>query len=127
MPETDARTVPQNISDLHDAWRKWSSIWNTTNLSAGILSTATATIVAANTAHHFLPRGCSTTLAVIAAVLTFVVGTLSAQVKGASFETAGRELEKAMFLYRNDASVTVSDLGKAAARGIDILNSSKKP
>ena len=61
-------------------------------------------------------------LATSAAVLTFLVNSLSAQAKGAVFETAARELEKAVAAYETNDAVTVADLGEAEKRGIDILN-----
>ncbi len=126
MTEATTRDTPERVAKLYRAWRKWSYRWNSTYIVVGVAATSVATLVAANTTKQFLTPTWSVIIAVGSAVLSFLVNTLGAQLKGAAFETAARELEKAMVGYETDQSVSVVELGKAAQRGIDILNSAKK-
>ncbi len=50
---------------------------------------------------------------------------MAAQDRAKTLEQAAWELEKAMALYRSDPAIPVSELGKAEARGVDILRSGK--
>ena len=85
-----------------------------------------AALVAANTKVHFFTEPWDWIVAAVAALLTFVVNTLSAQAEGAAFESAARELEKAIAGYETDPTVTETDLGKSVQKGIDILNQVKR-
>jgi len=116
------RRVPARTLEKWEAWRYWSSYWTWIYVSVGSLSSILSTLVAANTKKPFLPDYVGVGIACSAAVLTFVISALSAQSKAAAFETAGRELEKAVAAYETDLSVTEKSLGDAEQKGIDILN-----
>lgn len=92
------------------------------HIIVGGLSAGIAALVAANTKGKFIPEPWDWIIAVAAAVLTFMVNGLAAQAKGAAFETAGRELEKAMVDYEMKPTTTEADLADAEKRGVDILN-----
>jgi hypothetical protein len=105
----------------------WSARWNTAYIIIGGGSSALATIVAANTKAHFFLYPYDIILAVCAALLTFLINAQAAQSKGSAFETAARELKKAIAGYETDVAITVADLGKAQQRGINLLNRLKAP
>jgi len=65
-------------------------------------------------------------MASLAAGLSFLVTTMRAQERARQLECAAWELEAAMAIYRNDESVPLAALGKAEARGIDILKGEKQ-
>ena len=60
-------------------------------------------------------------MAAFAAELSFLVTTMGAQERANTLERAAWELEAAMALYRTDDQMLLSELGKAEARGVDIL------
>jgi len=64
-------------------------------------------------------------MAAFAAGLSFLVTTMGAQKRARLLEGAAWELEAAMALYRSDSQIRASELGKAEARGIDILKGAK--
>jgi hypothetical protein len=115
--------VPGEVTEKMLAWRKWRSFWNSLHFGFGFLSAALSAVVAANTKQAFLPPNWSVGAAAVAAGLTFLITALSASAKGAAFETAAREIEKAIALFRGGAAMT--SLYEAEARGIDILNKLK--
>jgi hypothetical protein len=116
------RIAPARTLQKWKVWKCWSSTWNGTYIAVGGASTALATIVAANTKAHFFDPPYDVILAAGAAMFTFLVNALGAQAKGSAFETAARELEKAITGYETNAAVTEVQLGEAEQRGIDILN-----
>jgi hypothetical protein len=116
------RVAPERTLKKWDAWRNWSTFWNWTNILVGGSAAGLAALVAANTKAHFFGEPWDWIVAAITAVLSFLVSTLAAQAKGAAFETAARELEKAITGYEMDATASVVELGKAEQRGVDILN-----
>jgi hypothetical protein len=122
VPPTITRQAPERTLEKWKAWRNWSSRWTWIYVLVGSLSSISSTLVAANTKTPFLPPWVGVTIACGAAVLTFVVNALSAQSKGAAFETAGRELEKAIAAYESDPTISEKFLGDAEQKGIDILN-----
>jgi len=99
--------------------------WKTAHYLAGFLSTVLATIIAINTKTAFLNSTSALAIASLAAGLAFLVTTMGAQERVRLLERAAWELEAAMAIYRNDGSVPLSELGKAEARGIDILKGGK--
>lgn len=122
MPISDDQ-VPQDILEKMLAWRKWRSFWNWVHFGLGSIGVALSTVVAANTNKAFLCPGWSVTIAVAAAVFAFLINALSAAAKAASFETASREIEKAIALFKGGCEEKT--LYEAEARGIDILNKIK--
>jgi glucan phosphoethanolaminetransferase (alkaline phosphatase superfamily) len=116
------RQAPARTIEKWNAWKFWSSYWTWTYVLVGSLSSIVSVLVAANTKTPFLPTYVGVAVACSAAVLTFVVNALSAQSKAAAFETAGRELEKAIAAYESDPALAEKTLGDAEQRGIDILN-----
>ena len=122
MSSLDA-DVPTEIVEKMLAWRKWHSFWNWIHFGLGFLSAALSSVVAVNAKQHFLAPDYSVGAAAVAAGLTFLVTGLSASAKGAAFETAAREIERAIALFRGGAAKT--SLYEAEARGIDILNKLK--
>jgi hypothetical protein len=112
--------IPPDITDKMTAWRKWSSRWNWMHYGLGFLSAMLSAIVAANTKHAFLPTEYAVGAAAVAAGFTFLITALSASAKGAAFETAAREIEKAISHFRGGKEKTI--LYDAEVRGIDILN-----
>ncbi len=121
-PPVPTRTAPQRTLEKWKAWKFWSNYWSVLYISVGSLSSIVATLVAANTKTPFLPSSVGIGIACLAAVLTFVVNALSAHSKSAAFETAGRELEKAIAAYESNPAILPESLGDAEQRGIDILN-----
>jgi hypothetical protein len=121
------RQVPQHTIEKWNAWRKWSARWNFLFYSVGSIQVALSVLVAVNTKQEkpIFPDPWNWVLAVAAAVFAFLVAALGAQAKGAAFETAGREIEKAVAAYETNPQVTDQDLGNAVLRGIDILNKLK--
>jgi hypothetical protein len=115
--------VPFEITEKMIAWRKWRSVWNWAHFGLGFLSAALSVIVATNVKQQFLPVEWAVAAAAVAAGLTFLVTALSASAKGAAFETAAREIEKSIALFRGGAAK--ASLYDAEARGIDILNKLK--
>jgi hypothetical protein len=99
--------------------------WKTAHYVAGFLSTVLATVVAINTKASFLTSTSALLIASLAAGLSFLVTTMGAQERVRMLERAAWELEAAMARYRSDASVPVSELGKAEERGIKILMGDK--
>jgi hypothetical protein len=73
----------------------------------------------------FLDSTSALVIASLAAGLSFMVTTMGAQDRVRLLERAAWELEAAMALYRSDASVPLSELGKAEARGVAILKGEK--
>jgi hypothetical protein len=118
------RAVPAETTEKMKIWRFWSSVWNWLYIAIGVCSAGIASLVAANAKAHFWGAPWDWILATIAAALTFLITTLRAQAKAAGFELAARELEKEIAVYKTDVSITDAELGKAEARGIDILNKS---
>lgn len=116
------RTAPDRSIEKWRVWRRWSSRWNWIYIITGGGSSALATLVAANTKAGFFGEPWNWIIASIAAFLSFLVTGLAAQAKSSSFETAARELEKAITSFETDPTVTEVDLGVAEKRGIDILN-----
>jgi hypothetical protein len=116
------RIAPARTLRKWKVWRCWSSTWNWTYIIVGGSSIVLASVVAANTKAHFLDAPCDVIVAAGAAVFTFLVNALGAQAKGSAFETAARELEKAIAGYETNSAVTEVQLGEAEQRGIDILN-----
>jgi hypothetical protein len=108
-----------------DVWRFYARVWGIVFWIVGGAQAALAVLVAVNTKQGIWTGSIAWILAVAAAVLSFLVGAFGAQAKAAAFETAARELEKAIVRYETDDSVTEIDLGKAEQRGIDILNRMK--
>jgi hypothetical protein len=125
MSGDQTRTIPPST---HRKWRTWrnSSIgWKTAHYVAGFSSTVLATVVAINTKTSFLNSTSALLVASLAAGLSFLVTTMGAQGRVRQLESAAWELEAAMAIYRSDDSVPLSELGRAEARGIDILKGGK--
>jgi hypothetical protein len=104
------------------AWRAWRSIWSWGNVLLGGASTALAAVVAANTKAPFLTPENGIIAAVIVPVLTFLLTTLKPQANATAFETASREIEKAIVDYSADPKADDKLLSDAIQRGIDLLN-----
>ena len=83
---------------------------------------ALGALVAANTNKPFLPDHWDIIAAVAAPVLTFVLTTLKPQAQTTAFNTASRELEKALHTYQGDPSKDDTFLTEAIGRGVDLLN-----
>jgi len=99
--------------------------WKTAHYFAGFLSIVLATVIAINTKTSFLNTTTALLLASLAAGLSFLVTTMGAQDRVRLLERAAWELEAAIALYRNDPSAPLYELGKAEARGVDILKGEK--
>ena len=125
MPDGEPRTIPPLTYRKWRIWRNASMGWKTAHYLAGFLSTVLATIIAINTKTAFLNSTSALAIASLAAGLAFLVTTMGAQERVRLLERAAWELEAAMAIYRNDGSVPLSELGKAEARGIDILKGGK--
>jgi hypothetical protein len=95
--------------------------WKAAHYFAGFLSAALAAGIAINTKSSFLSTTQAFVIASLAAGLSFLVTTMGAQERARGLELAAWELEEAMALYRSDPSISSSDLGKAEARGVEIL------
>jgi hypothetical protein len=95
--------------------------WKAAHYFAGFLSAALAAGIAINTKSSYLSTTEAFVIASIAAGLSFLVTTMGAQERARGLELAAWELEEAMALYRSDPSIPSSELGKAEARGVDIL------
>jgi hypothetical protein len=122
LDDETVRTAPQRTLTKWKAWRMWASYWNWTYIIMGALLSTVTTVVAANTKKNFLGDKWSLVIACSAAVLSFVVNALGAQSKSAAFETAGRELEKAIATFELDSTIPPKALADAENRGVDILN-----
>jgi hypothetical protein len=101
--------------------------WKTAHYFAGFLSAGLATVIAVNakSSSSFLNSTTTLVAASLAAGLSFLVTTMAAQERAKTLEQAAWELEKAMALYRSDPAIPATELGKAEARGVDILRSGK--
>jgi len=99
--------------------------WKTAHYFAGFLSAGLATVIAVNAKSSFLDSTTTLLAASLAASLSFLVTTMAAQERAKMLEQAAWELEKAMALYRSDPAIPATELGKAEARGVDILSSKK--
>jgi hypothetical protein len=123
----EERTVPPKIEEKMHAWRYWSSVWNYIHYVVGFSSTALSAVVAANTIAtdkniQLMSSTAAMSLAALAAGLAFVMTTAGAQAKGAAFEAAARELEKAVAAFRDPTrEVSAGFLSQAEERGIDLL------
>lgn len=117
------------ISPLtYQKWRTWRNSamgWKAAHYGVGFLSAALATVVAVNTKSSFLDSTTALAAASLSAGLSFLVTTMGAQRRAQELEWAAWELEKAMAIYGNDPSMPQSELGKAEARGVEILRSGK--
>jgi hypothetical protein len=125
MPSDETRTIPASTFRKWRVWRNSSMGWKTAHYLAGFLSTVLATIIAINTKTSFLNSTSALVIASLAAGLSFLVTTMGAQERVRQLELAAWELESAMAIYGSDHSVPLSELGKAEARGIDILKGGK--
>jgi len=126
MPDSETRTIPPPLT--YKKWRTWrnsSMGWKTAHYFAGFLSIVLATVIAINTKTSFLNTTTALLLASLAAGLSFLVTTMGAQDRVRLLERAAWELEAAIALYRNDPSAPLYELGKAEARGVDILKGEK--
>ncbi len=99
--------------------------WKAGHYFAGFFSTVFATLIAINTKASFLNSTSALVIACLAAGLSFLVTTMGGQERARQLELAAWELEASMALYRSDDSVPLSDLGKAEARGVEILKGQK--
>ncbi|HEY1161030.1 MAG TPA: hypothetical protein VGE83_10390 [Terracidiphilus sp.] len=126
MPKDEIRTVPESIYDKWRVWRNSALSWKAAHYVSGFLSAALATIIAVNTKASFLDSTSALIIASVAAGLSFLVTTMGAQQRARQLELAAWELEAAMAQYRCDDSLPPSYLGKAEARGVDILKGEKK-
>src|SRR5664279_1677722 len=125
MPNGETRTIPPATYRKWRIWRNSAMGWKTAHYLAGFLSTVLATAIAINTKTSFLNSTSALIIGSLAAGLSFLVTTMGAQERVRLLERAAWELEAAMALYRSDDSVPLSELGKAEARGIDILKGEK--
>jgi hypothetical protein len=116
------RTYLPEAKKKYQAWRLWRTIWSYGSVFLGGASTALAAIVAANTKTPFLTPEHSIIAAVIVPVLTFLLTTLKPQANATAFETASREVEKAMVDYNANPTADDKLLSDAIQRGIDLLN-----
>jgi hypothetical protein len=121
MTDTEPRAVPPFIHKKWRTWRNSSMGWKAAHYFAGFLSAALAAGIAINTKSSFLSTTEAFVIASVAAGLSFLVTTMGAQERAKGLELAAWELEEAMALYRSDPSIPSSELGKAQARGVDIL------
>ena len=99
--------------------------WKAGHYFAGFFSTVFATLIAINTKASFLNSTSALVIACLAAGLSFLVTTMGGQERARQLELAAWELEASMALYRSDDSVPLSELGKAEARGVEILKGQK--
>jgi hypothetical protein len=125
MPDIESRPIPPLIYKKWRTWRNSSMGWKTAHYFAGFLSAGLATVIAINTKSSFLNSTTTLVAASLAASLSFLVTTMAAQDRAKALEQAAWELERAMALYRSDPSIPVTELGKAEARGVDILRTGK--
>lgn len=107
---------------LYGAWRRWQSIWSWVNILLGGLSTGLGALVAANTKTPFLPTNWSIGVAIAVPILTFLLTTLKPQAQASAFNSASRELERALNVYMADETKDDSFLADSISRGIDLLN-----
>jgi len=126
MPNHETRTIPPSTFRKWRVWRNSAMGWKAAHYLAGFLSAALAAIIAINTKASFLDTTSALIMASLAAGLSFLVTTMRAQERARQLECAAWELEAAMAIYRNDESVPLAALGKAEARGIDILKGEKQ-
>jgi hypothetical protein len=119
------REVPKYFDDKRDHWRELSRLWFGRHNKLGIALMVLYTIMAALGGAAPWPelrwRIVATILPVVAAALSFLMGTYASRAKGTAFELAMREIEKAEALYRTNYSLPDSSLGEAEARGIQLL------
>ena len=123
---TSSIQIPDDVTDYMKEWFRWRSFWNRTHYGLGFSSAFLATLVAANTKSQFLSTWQGVTAAGVAAAFTFLITGLSASARAAAFETAAREVERAIVLVRGGQAEQPT-LYDAVARGIDILNRLKGP
>jgi hypothetical protein len=118
---TMPRTIPAVIEEKYRAWKLWASVWNWIHIVVGGASVALSTIVAANTKSDFLGSK-AIVVASAAAIAAFLLTTLNPQKTAKGFVNAYRHLEKAISRFRFDPSLSETDLGKAEAEGVDLLD-----
>jgi hypothetical protein len=123
--DSETRTIPPPIYRKWRIWRNSAMGWKTTHYLAGFTSAALATLIAIDTKTLFLDSTSALVIASLAAGLSFLVTTMGAQERVRQLECAAWELEAAMAIYRSDETVPLSELGKAEARGINILKGEK--
>jgi hypothetical protein len=99
--------------------------WKTAHYFSGFLSAGLATAIAINTKSAFLNSTTALVAASLAAGLSFLVTTMAGQERARTLEQAAWELEKAIALYRSDPTISAAELGRAEARGVDILKGGK--
>lgn len=124
MARSQFRPGAENAISKHRLWRYSSVGWKAIHYFAGFFSAALAAIVAVNAKLSFLDTTVAMILAAMSAGLSFLVTTMRAQERAKALDEAAWELEKAIAIYITDPAVPLSELGKAEARGIDILKSS---
>jgi glucan phosphoethanolaminetransferase (alkaline phosphatase superfamily) len=120
------REVPKELEEKRIRWKNCSEKWfwrhNALGTSLTLLYTCIAAISSAAPWPHLFWRVVAIVLPIFAAICSFVMMTYGAQAKGKAFETAARELGKAIALYRYNQSLPDSILGQAEARAIDLLS-----
>lgn len=121
----EARQIPSLTFKKWRTWRNSAMGWKSAHYVSGFFAASLAAVVAVNTKASFLPPTAALCIASLSAGLSFLVTTMSAQQRARELELAAWELEKAMALYRNDPAVTQAELGKAEARGVEILRGGK--
>ena len=126
MNDPETRSIPPEVYRKWRVWRNSAMGWKTAHYFAGFLSAALAALIAINTKTAFLDTTSALVMASLAAGLSFLVTTMGAQERVRQLEHAAWELEAAMAIYRSDEGVPLSELGKAEARGINILKGEKK-
>ncbi|NBC36554.1 hypothetical protein GTZ99_08290 [Novosphingobium sp. FSY-8] len=115
-----------------EQWRKARWWWRWTGIALGVASTLLASVVASNNTFQTLvatrPNSASwlnllsVAVAILVPVLTALMGALKPQAQAAAYETAARELEKALCCFESDPTRDNSLLADAVARGLDTLN-----
>jgi hypothetical protein len=121
MTDSEAREVPPFINKKWRTWRNSSMGWKAAHYFAGFLSATLAAGIAINTKLAYLSTTQAFVMASLAAGLSFLVTTMGTQERAKGLDLAAWELEEAIALYRSDPSIPSSALGKAEARGVDIL------
>ncbi len=124
IAQTVTRQYFGRAQALYVSWRRWQAIWRYANVIIGGLSATLGALVAAKTGTNapWLSNWLIVPAAIAAPILTFLLTTLKPQAQATAFETASRELEKALHRYEADPTKDDAFLADGVDRGIDLLN-----
>ena len=125
MTDSEPRAIPPFISKKFRTWRNSSMGWKAAHYFAGFFSAALAAGIAINTKSSYMTTTQAFVIASLAGGLSFLVTTMGAQERAKLLDLAAWELEESIALYRSDPSIPASELGKAEARGVDILRNGR--